>query len=89
MWHAFVWFAVINIAVFATFPADAATIINVPPEVAPASIGSDTQLNLFDTGSIQRIFNAGASDGSSTNVELNIYGGTVGGGMRRLDHRAA
>ncbi len=54
------------------------TIINVPPDVASASIGSDTQLNLFDNGAIGDLFDAGARDGTSTNVEVNISGGTVG-----------
>jgi hypothetical protein len=54
------------------------TVINVPPEVAPTSIGSDTQLNLGDGGEIGSNFDAGADDGSSTNVEVNIDGGSVG-----------
>jgi hypothetical protein len=54
------------------------TIINVPPQVAPTSIGSDTQLNLFASGSIGSGFDAAAADGSSSNVEMNISGGTVG-----------
>jgi hypothetical protein len=54
------------------------TIINVPPAISPSSIGSDTQLNLFDGGSIGQDFDAGAADGSSTNVEVNVAGGTVG-----------
>jgi hypothetical protein len=58
--------------------ADFSTIINVPPQTAPASIGSDTQLNLFAGGSIPADFAAGAVDGSSTNVEVNITGGVVG-----------
>lgn len=54
------------------------TVINVPPQAAPSSIGSDTQLNLADGGSLTANFAAGASDGSSSNVEVNIAGGTVG-----------
>jgi PEP-CTERM motif len=53
------------------------TIINVPPDPAPSSIGSDTQLNLFDIGLIGSNFNAGASDGSSTNVQFNMTGGII------------
>lgn len=53
------------------------SIINVPPDSSPASIGSDTQLNLSDSGTIPADFEAGASDGSSRNVEVNITGGTV------------
>ena len=53
-------------------------VIDVPPETSPASIGNNTQLNLSDPGSIPDNFTAGAADGSSTNVEVNITGGTVG-----------
>ncbi len=54
------------------------TVIDVPPDVAPGSIGSDTQVNLFAGGALGDGFEMGASDGSSTNLELNIFGGTVG-----------
>ena len=53
-------------------------VIEVPPQTSPTSIGSDTQLNLSDLGSIPDDFEAGAADNSSTNVEVNITGGTVG-----------
>ena len=49
----------------------------VPPQVAPSSIGSDTQLNLFAGGEVGVFFEAGAEDGTSMNVEVNISGGTV------------
>jgi len=54
------------------------TVVNIPPNAAPMSIGSDTQLNLFDGGTLTSYFVAGALDGSKTNVELNIHGGEVG-----------
>ena len=66
------------------------TIFNVPPDVAPDSIGSDTQLNLMDGGVLtgvptdpddpdsQGIFAAGSPDAISQNVELNISGGVAG-----------
>ena len=57
------------------------TVINVPPELAPEEIGSDTQLNLFETDEPLRSFSAGAFDGSSTNVELNIFGGEILNGL--------
>jgi len=63
-----------------TIPATAqsfTTIINVPPEPPPRSIGSDTQLNLYDGGLLFSVFDAGNPDGSSANVEVNINGGTV------------
>jgi hypothetical protein len=59
-------------------PAQFTTILNVPPDTAPSSVGSNTQLNLYDTGVIGNDFVAGAADGSSTNVEVNVYGGVVG-----------
>jgi hypothetical protein len=55
-----------------------ATVINVPPDIAPSSIGSNTQLNLFDGGSISTFFDAGTPGGDSTNIEVNIVGGSVG-----------
>ena len=54
------------------------TIIDVPPQSAPLSIGSDTQLNLLDGGLLGEFFSAGAADGTSTNIEVNILGGGVG-----------
>jgi hypothetical protein len=57
------------------------TVINVPPDVAPNSIGSNTQLNLFDGGSIGSSFDAGASNGSGVNIEVNVFGGSVGTGF--------
>lgn len=59
-------------------PSNFATVINVPPEPAPDSIDSSTQLNLDSQGVIGSSFRAGNPDGSSTNVEVNISGGTVG-----------
>ena len=57
------------------------TILNIPPDPdvgGNQSIGSDTQLNLSDGGSIDFSFSAGASDGASIHVEVNISGGSVG-----------
>ena len=51
---------------------------SLPPQ---SSIDSNTQLNLFDGGSIGAGFSAGASDGSSANGEVNRLGGVVGGGF--------
>ena len=58
------------------------TVMNIPPDpdiVEYSSIRSDTQVNLGDGGSIGRNFEAGKSDGSSTNIEVNISGGSVAG----------
>ncbi|MFV2069551.1 MAG: hypothetical protein ACC645_21515 [Pirellulales bacterium] len=57
------------------------TILNIPPDPDIGdnqSIGSATQLNLSDGGEIGELFDAGAADGTSTNVEVNIFGGSVG-----------
>ena len=56
------------------------TVINVPPDPAPAVIDSDTQLNLFADGMIDKFFDAGSPKGTSTNVEVNVSGGSVGDG---------
>lgn len=65
------------------------TVINLPenpdspnPVDFFDSIGSDTQLNLSDGGSIggdSPVFFAGLFDVPSTNIEINIAGGTVDG----------
>ena len=54
------------------------TIINVPPDPAPASVGANTQLNLFEGGALPARFTAGSSGATSRNIEVNIQGGTVG-----------
>jgi hypothetical protein len=67
---------------------DFGTVINVPPNIADfTTIGSNTQVNLHDGGSIGSPVRIGSSDypmwpsqqwGSSSHIELNIYGGSVG-----------
>lgn len=42
------------------------------------SIGSNTTLNVSDGGIVGNYFDAGALNRSSTNIEVNITGGTVG-----------
>jgi hypothetical protein len=56
------------------------TIINVPPTVIGnnVTINSNTQLNLSNGGAIGNSFQAGSNFGTSTNVQVNISGGTVG-----------
>ena len=56
-------------------------VINIPPDPnipENGAIGSHTTLNLFATGMIGNSFDAGASNGTSTDVEVNIMSGTVG-----------
>ena len=58
------------------------TVINVPADPAPAYIGSDTQLNLFDGGGLPDNFSLGDQlYGPNTHIEVNINGGTVGNGV--------
>lgn len=42
------------------------------------TLGSDSQLNLFDGGEILAGFSAGPGDGTGSNIQVNISGGTVG-----------
>jgi hypothetical protein len=56
------------------------TVLNIPPDPDiddVQMIGSDTQLNLKDGGVIGRYFEAGAFDGTSADIEVNISGGSV------------
>ncbi len=62
------------------------TIINVPPDPDPRFIGSDTQLNLSDGGFLNHVFVAGRPDGSSSNTELNMTGGFLGGFFRAFSN---
>src|SRR5690606_34943106 len=63
--------------------AQFSTVIDVPPSIMgdDQAIGSDTQLNVFAGGEVGSNFHAGAEDFSSTNVQVNVLGGTVGGGF--------
>ena len=74
-------------------------VINVPPDDAPTSIGSDTQLNLSGGGVLPDGFQAGSYYYPATShVEVNISGGSVGNNFesaiwnhrqyfRRIDRR--
>jgi hypothetical protein len=57
-----------------------ANVINSPPTVigSSQSIGSNTQLNVFEGGSVGSFFDAGASNGTSRNIEVNLNGGAIG-----------
>jgi len=65
-------------------PSNFSTVINIPQDMPTISggIGSDTQLNLRDDGAILDViggrFDAGPADGTGSNIEVNILGGTVG-----------
>lgn len=62
--------------------AQPGTVINVPADVLQlddgTTIETDTQVNLFEGGRIGDGVSAGAADGTSRNVEVNIFGGEVG-----------
>ena len=55
------------------------TVINAPPTTIQQSsrINSNTQVNVFDGGSVKNSVRLGR-DLTSTNIEFNVYGGTVG-----------
>lgn len=57
------------------------TVLNIPPEPnvirSRLVLGSNSQLNLFEGGVVQGRNQAGASDGSSENIEINISGGSL------------
>ncbi|MCA9262794.1 MAG: hypothetical protein KDA60_03055 [Planctomycetales bacterium] len=82
MWLCFVQLALQlhATAVFAQFN----TVLNVPPILVGEyeSIGSDTQMNVYDGGTVGSYFRAGASDGTSSNIEVNVFGGAIGDNFR-------
>ena len=69
-------------------PAGFDTVINAPPTIIGAddSIGSNTQLNVFDDEDVEvevgTGFNLGSASGDSTNVELNLFSGVVDSTVR-------
>lgn len=60
-----------------TDPANFTTVINVPPDVAPSFIGSSTQLNIASPAVIEGTLQAGERNGTNSDVEVNISGGTI------------
>ena len=73
-----------NLASAQTLPSG---VINVPPTSVGSgeSIGSNTTLNVLDGGRVRYGFEAGVGDGPTTNVVVNISGGTVFGGFNAYD----
>lgn len=57
-------------------------VVNIPPDSLPITVNSDTTINLWDGGAIPDDFSIGSADGSLSNIELNIMGGTVGRRLR-------
>src|SRR5687767_3641044 len=74
--------AVLSLFLVELASAQFTTVINVPPDVAPNSIGSFTQLNLFNGGVLTGGFEAGTPGTTNTSVEVNIHGGSVGDSFR-------
>jgi hypothetical protein len=76
-----VWIAFTVVVFFVErAPAQFSTIMNIPPDPNiedNGGIGSGTLLNLFDGGTVGESFEVGNTDGSSTNVEMNVFGGVV------------
>ena len=67
-----------NICAFgfvANVTAQFQTTINVPPNVAPETIGTNTQLNLHDGGVLPANLGLGSRRQPVVNSELNIFGG--------------
>jgi hypothetical protein len=68
-------------AVSSDVPGQFTTVINVPPDPAPRSIRSHTQLNVFDGGQLFAGFDAGSVEFTDVDAEVNILGGAVGNGF--------
>lgn len=59
-------------------PANFTTVIDLPPDVAPTFVDSDTQVNVLTGGVLADHVDAGLTNGSSTNIEVNVLGGEIG-----------
>ena len=68
----------------ATVHAQFTTVMNLPPDPNISEgeeVGSNTQINLGIGGEIGDSFDAGSRFGTSTNVEINVFGGYIGLGL--------
>jgi hypothetical protein len=65
------------------------TVINAPPAAIEnlRSIGSDTQLNLYPGASTDYFFQLGEYRQPSSNIEVNLFGGTIGEYFRTSSSR--
>ncbi|MCA9238797.1 MAG: hypothetical protein KDA37_01295, partial [Planctomycetales bacterium] len=59
-------------------PGNFSTIIDLPPDVLPAAVGSDTQVNVLVGGAVGDNHDFGAANGSLSNIEVNVLGGAIG-----------
>ncbi|MEE4637270.1 MAG: hypothetical protein V2J42_00845, partial [Wenzhouxiangella sp.] len=64
-------------------PGDFATVINVPPDVIGnfANLDKNTQVNVFDGGQVGVVFGSNYNYDANANVEVNVYGGSIGEGL--------
>ena len=79
------WVVIVFWLASALANAEFTTVINVPPDIAPSSIGSNTQLNLGIGGYLDYYFKAGNRESLNTDIEVNINGGTTGYGFSSND----
>lgn len=64
-------------------PGDFATVIDVPPSVIGdfEALEPDTQVNVIDGGQIGVLFGSNYNYDPAANVEINVYGGSIGEGF--------
>lgn len=64
-------------------PGGFVTVIDVPPSVIGdfEALEPDTQVNVFDGGQIGVLFGSNYNHDPDANVEINVYGGTIGEGF--------
>ena len=69
-------------------PAGFAAVIHVPPvEIGDfAALDKNTQVNVFDGGQVGVVFGSNYNHDPNANVEVNVYGGTVGEGFGVMGH---
>lgn len=58
--------------------AQFSSIVDIPPTFPPDQLTSGTQINVLEGGAIRDDYTLGTYDGSLTNIELNVAGGTLG-----------
>lgn len=64
-------------------PTGFGQVINLPPTVIGdfETLPKNTQVNLFDGGSIGVVYSAVHAHDPDANIEINVYGGTIGEGL--------
>lgn len=74
-------YATVSLLTHTTGAQPFTTVINLPPDPLPDFIASDTQVNISAGGTLPDDYIAGAADGSTSNVEVNVDGGALGEGI--------